>query len=735
MGIRQTSEGAAAMNASAVDRRELLLGASIVGIAFSGGASASATIQRAGTTNRKDWAKRPFRLIQTNLREPDVRQDPRKVVRDIRDYGGDAILTNVGGIVSFYPSALEYQYQNPFLQPGQDYVAETIAAARAENLAVIGRFDLSKTMKKEAYQAHPEWFMLNRDGSPRIYAGIYTACPNGEWYQDYGLRILREGLERYDLDGLFFNASNPYGTTDYGGVDRGNCACRNCQRRFREMYGHDLPKVEGFSDPVWSEYLEFQERTADELTKQIYSVARSIRPNAAIMGRGNIHCDVLRNEVQRRVDRPAPEWPYQAGEHLREYAAIAPGKPIAATATTHLDYPWRQALESGPAHMLRFAQSLANGGALDLYLMGSFDDQEDKRFIPETRKLFHWYAANEARYAGLEPASRVALYHSRRQARWGGAHPSGKLSEKAWRGTYSALVDRRIPFWMVDNERVADGTTKLTPDYYDAIILPNVTILTDAEAAALDAYVAAGGLVIATGQTGGFDRLGTARPAMAMKTSPIARWGEAVDAHGWTFDVSRATGLNLDGPKIPVTGDYYRGTLTPDAANLLPRAPEQRFGPPEFSYAIPGATGGPEPGILVRTTGKGRSVHLPWHPDNHYYRDGITDHAGLFAGLLAAYAPPPPIRLEGPGAVELTLMRQPSTGRMLAHVINYSGQRGGLYDEPALLRDLRLGMRSGSGADALLAGTRLQPSAADRDGYHWVTLPPVRYFEAVSIDA
>lgn len=721
----------------AIGRRDVLLGAAIAGVTVAGPQFAIRAAETDGVDagGDRNWARRPFRLVQTNLRELDVVEDPRKVVRDVRDYGGNAILTNVGGIVAFYPTELDYQYRNPFLKDGQDYVAETIAAAREAGLAVIGRFDLSKSMKKEAFADHPEWFMINRDGSPRVYEGIYTGCPNSGWYRDYGFRILREGLERYDLDGIFFNASNPYASTDYGGVDRGNCHCASCQQRFRAMYASDLPKVENFSDPVWPRYLEFQERTADELTQQIYAIARSVRPKAAIMGRGNIYCDILRNEVQRRVDRPAPEWPYQAGEHLRQYAAIAPGKPVAATATTHLDYPWRQALESGPAHMLRFAQSLANGGSLDLYLMGSFDDQEDKRFVPETRNLFHWFAKHEAYYAGLRPAARVALYHSRAQERWGAAHPSGKLSAAAWRGAYSALVDRRIPFWMVDAERVAEGKAELDPATYDAVILPNMTILTDAEAQALDAYVHAGGVVIATGQTGGFDRLGVSRADMAMQTSPIARYGQPMDAHGWTFDASRANGLSIEGPKIPVTGNYYPATLASGAINLLPRAPDQRFGPPEFSYASPGATAGAEPGILLRRSGKGNSIHLPWHPDNHYYRDGITDHAGLFAGLIDRYASPPPVRLDGPGAVEITLMRQPSTGQLLVHVINYAGQRGGLYDEPPLLRDLKLGVRSGGEADALVAGTRLRAGPADQKGYRWFALPPVRYFEAVSIIA
>ena len=122
-------------------RRELMRRTGIVGLAIAGGAfNASAAVQVGfGSASPKDWAKRPFRLVQTNLREPDVRDDARKVVRDIREYGGNAILTNIGGIVAFYHSKLEYQYVNPFLKPGQDYVAETIAAAREEGLAVIGR--------------------------------------------------------------------------------------------------------------------------------------------------------------------------------------------------------------------------------------------------------------------------------------------------------------------------------------------------------------------------------------------------------------------------------------------------------------------------------------------------------------------------------------------------------------------------------------------------------------------
>lgn len=79
-----------------------------------------------------------------------------------------------------------------------------LEAARSQGLAYIGRFDLSKAMKV-AYDAHPEWFVKNRSSGPREYAGTYQVCPNGGWAQEYSFEILREGLTRYDADGLFFN--------------------------------------------------------------------------------------------------------------------------------------------------------------------------------------------------------------------------------------------------------------------------------------------------------------------------------------------------------------------------------------------------------------------------------------------------------------------------------------------------------------------------------------------------
>lgn len=717
------------MAENTIGRRELMQTAGALGVSLSYGGVSAAVFQ--DTENAQElWYQKPYRIVQTNLREPDILEDPRRIARQVREFGADAIITNIGGIVAFYPTDLEYQYRNPFMEEGVDFVREMIDAARAEDLAVIGRFDLSKAMKI-VYDAHPDWFMVTPDGEPREYEGTYRACPNGAWANDYGIRILREGLGRYHVDGVFFNMSG-YPTRNYDHVDKGSCRCQNCRRRFREMYGLELPEQDSFDDPVWPQYLEFQDRTVEELNEKNHSVIKSILPNAGVFGR-HMYNEVVRYETQRRIYRTGPEWAYQSGEQARRYQALIPGKPFSSTSAAHVDYPWRQALESPSYHMVRFAQQLGAGAQLDLYLMGTFDDQDDRRFVKPVSNLFKWYGQHTDHYEGVKPSARVAIYNSMRTQRWGGGVPSGQQWSDGFRGVYTALVDRRIPFWFISDKRVEDGTTKLSPDDYDVIILPGVAILTDAEAAALDAYVEAGGIVIATGQTGAYGGLGAKRKKMALQSSPIASYDATLDAHGWSWDAALVAEIDLAPARIPATGPYYTAALAEGVDNLLSRAPNQRFGPPELSYALPDAKRGEEPGVLVRKVGKGVSIHMPWRPDVMYYRQGLPDHARLFAALIEKYAPPAPVKLEGSGPVELMVMKQPLANRLLIHVVNYSGQRNGLYEKPALIHDLRIGVRGGGEAETLVDGKRLGRGKKGSDGYRWYSLPPVNYFEALTV--
>lgn len=704
-------------------RRFVLQGLSMTTLAVGTGAvSVAAAAQPAGGAKR--WWESDYRIVQTNLREIDVLEDPRAIAKAVKDFGGTAIVSNIGGIVAFYPTKLEYQYKNPYLK--NDFVAEQIAAAHAEGLVYLGRFDTSKALKP-VYDAHPDWFVVNRDGGPTEFAGTYQACPSGPWLQDYALKMLREALTVYKPDGVFFNGVG-FGQNDYAGRVRGSCVCNNCKTRFREMYGLELPKQEGFADPNWRQYLEFQDRVIADIYKRMYALAEELIPGVPIF-RHDDYEYVGRAELQRRVRRPAPEWAYQAGEQARWAIGRNPGKPMSSTSTAHIDYPWRQVTETADYHINRFAQQLGAGARLDLYLMGALADQDDQAWLPPVSALFKWEAANSRHYARTTPIGRVGLYESEATQRYAAATPWASYRNGSFRGAYSALVDSRLPFQSVNGEKVVAGKTRLAD--FDVILAPHVLCMSDEEAAALDAFVAQGGLLIASGMTAGFDAVGRPRATMPLASFPIEAYGEPQKAEGWTLNPSKGQ-LKFTTNLVPIDAYYFGGRLRAGTTDLVPFAPDQRWGPPEFSYAIPGDKPRTIPGVAVRAHGKGHVVHIPWLNEWQYYRDTLPMHQQLIAALVARYAPAQPYLLSGRGPVELMALRSGEKNTLL-HVVNYSGQRNGRYDTPPDLHGLKLGVRSpGRGARTLVGGQALKGVA--RDGVTWFDLPPLGAFEAVLIE-
>jgi len=714
----------------AISRRFMLQGMTVAGLTLAGGSQAAAAMRSAsksGTFDPRQWWRQDYRIVQTNLREIDVRESPREMARAIREFGGNVIVSNVGGIVAFYPTKLEYQYKNPYLTG--DFVGEMIEASRAEGLAYLGRFDVSKSMKP-AYDAHPDWFILNRDGTPREYEGTYAACPNGGWTNHYAELILQEALTKYKPDGVFFNLGGFVGT-DYSNVNHGICVCENCRRAFRDAYGKELPKVEGFADPAWRDYLDFQERTSQSMAELASRVADKLIPGVPLL-RWDGYEQVGRGEVQRRVSRSAPEWQYQSGEQTRTAMARHPGKPWSSTSAAHIDYPWRQVTETPAYHLNRFAQMLGLGTKLDLYLMGSLADQDDQSYLPPLSDLFKWEAANSVHYQGSSPVARVGLYHSEATERFGAATPYGRYITGAKRGAYSALVDSRIPFQFVSGQRAGEGAVKLRENF-DVIVAPNVMLLPAEEAKALDAFVEAGGLLIASGMFGGFDARGDKVARNAMMAFPTESYDEPRKAEGWTLDPTKGP-FHFSGERVPIDAFYFGGALRPGATDLIPFAPDQRFGPPEFSYAIPGDQPRKDPGVITMTHGKGRTVHVPWLFDWQYYRDNLPIHQQLLAKLIEAYSPSSPWVLTGDGAIELMALRTAAGGTLL-HVVNYAGQRNSRYDTAPRLHGLKLGLlpSGATTARALVAGQSIEGAKVAGSDRLWFELPPVGAFEAILI--
>lgn len=669
------------------------------------------------------WWYQPYRIVQTNLRLTDASLDPVALARQAREFGASAITFNVGGIYAFYPSELPLHGRNPFLD--RDLTGDMLQAAHAEGLKMVGRFDLSKGTQA-AYDAHPEWFVHNAAGEPQEYSGTYQACVNGGWAKDYSLQILSEGLKRYDLDAVFFNMTG-YQPIDYSGRYRGICHCRNCQDGFAEMFGRSLPATEDFSDPAYSDYLLFKRRTSLSASQGIYDTVKRLRPNTGVMGNGKAPCDFMRLEIQRAVARPAPEWPHQPGELARWGAAIGQGKPYSCASTNFLDYQWRFASETPANHLLRFGQQIANGAQIDYYLLGTLD-QENSGPLQPVHEFLLWHAANGEHLTGTRSIAKVALYHSRASELHAKATATGKQYGNCFRGAYRLLLEGRVPFDFVSDERMADADALEQLLAYEVIVLANASCLSDAEASVLDAYVDQGGTIIATGETGLYTERGQRRDGFALGAFPASRVARVSEG----LETYVAIGADeLDFPKtrlLHLDGWYFHAEAREGAERLLTLLPVQDYGPPELCY--PKSTQSDDPGVLLRGTGKGRVAYLPWLPEWLYFRDGLPEHRSLILQLIAQNSQPL-VKLAGAGPIEVTVRGKGADG-LVVHLVNYAGQRGSAYEEPPALSGLRLGIRgTAEGCRALVAGGSLVSGETDAEGYSWIELPPVKHFEVL----
>ncbi|HXW07419.1 MAG TPA: hypothetical protein VD833_19435 [Vicinamibacterales bacterium] len=631
------------------------------------------------------WMDEPVRFLQTNVREIDSTLDPQRLVQQVADFPANTLLFNMGGIVAQYPTGVELHYPSPHLPPGRDLFGEVLAAARARRMRVVGRFDLSKT-QKPVFDAHPEWFFKGTDGGPAIYNGLYSTCINGGYYREHAPKILTEALERYAVDGLFFNMfGNP--STDYSGRPMGPCQCEACRRKFQARYGRPLPV--SLQDDG---YAEFMAESARELAAMIGDLIHSRRPGAAFLTYISEHTDVIMHESNTSVTRPLPMWPYSASDNVNRARNSEPDKMVVNLAMSFVDYPWRFVTVAPAEMQLRLYQNLAHGGPPAIAMVGTMD-QEDRQALVAARPVFEWHARHEDLYVGQESAARVLLLR-------GGA-------QSAYRGFFRMLSEQHIPFAVADNLKWLSDASRP----FELVISPS------GAPAELDSFVRGGGRLLVAGAT---------PPSPAFQFGTLLGRRPAVQASWRIHDHALLPSLrntNL----LFLDGEYaeYAAPGRP----LLTLIPPAMFGPPEKVWVDKVETG--VPGLLLADHGKGRVAYVPWDVGGLYYRHGSPGHSGLMADLVDHLLPHGrQLRTNAHPLVEITVMQQPRRHRTLVHFVNLSGHADTTYHAPVEMREISVEL---AGDFQLARAVRSSADIAVRraGAFSRFTLPVLGSYEVV----
>ena len=638
-----------------------------------------------GEAQQDWWMREPIRWLQTNLRETDAALDPAKFVQTVSDFNANVFLMAMGGISAFYPSRVEYHYISPYIPRGHDTFGEVLQQAHARGIRVIGRFDLSKA-RKDAYDAHPEWFFKRANGQPAIYNGTYQACINGGWYRQKAIEILTEALDRYDVDGLFFNMfSNP--ASDYSGQPLGVCQCDNCRRLFRARFGRDLPEK---PDAGYQAFL--RDATAG-MSQTIRQLIKSKRPAAALVGTSPDIADIVFSESNTAVKRPLPLWPYASSDNVNRARNTYPQKQAINQCQSFVDFPWRFSMVPREEIRTRLWQNVANGGPAAFNIHGTLE-QQDRTAVEAARPVFAWLKQNEKYFTGQSSAARVLLL--------GGGARGFPSSESSYRGLFRLLSEEHVPFATVDNlEWMGRREAEL-------VIAPGEV------PKELAHFVENGGnLMVASSAAPPFD-MGRV----------VKLWKDPDGAYFRIRDKTLFPSLKNTDVAF-VYGDY----LEVQASGPLTFIPPSMYGPPELVHVDWKDTDAP--GLILKSWGKGTVAWFPWNLGALYYLHSSEAHAGLLRDLIDRLLPRGrQLKTNAHPLVEVTLMNQGD--RRLVHLVNLSGHSQTAYFSAVPMRDIDVQVKGTfRSARAIRAGRDLPLAQAGE--YARFTVPALADYELVEL--
>jgi len=615
------------------------------------------------------WHNYPWRMIQTNLREIDMKDISADMfVGNLLEFKANVVLLNAAGILANYPTALTYHDQSPYLTGAS--LKEIVELCHENNIKVIARTDFSK-VDKAIYEKHPEWAFRTHDGQIMEYNGKVQMCINGYYQQNYIFNIIKEMFEKIPFDGLFCNMGG-FQTRDYDFKNYGYCHCENCKTAFEKRYGQVLPKNPDNTNPAYGQYLKFQETIIQEYRQKIVNTLKGISDEICFDDE-----DYARIEAATEYGANYTHWQYHASSNCRVIVGDGTSGIICSnTSVDYIGFVLRHVSVSSNLHELRLWQNLTNLGALDYYIIGRFDNRVDRSSFERVKKVFHFHAKHQAEFIGLKSKAKVLM---KRVDRW-------IISEEE-KGWVRALTENHIPFSEVLPTEFIDVDLKR----YQLLILPDSQYLSELESRKIDEYVENGGKVVATGRTGLFDYEHGYSGHQALECLGVEKVQELsnqmISSMFLISEEEKAVFTSYKETDVIAVGEHF--IFNEFNSNIKPffkLIPPHLYGPPEKCYFIKVTD---IPGLTVQEYGKGSSIYIPWLPGAFYANEGHSNTFLLMKDVLLNMCNLHPISSNANPMVEMSLSEKPN-GDLFVQLVNGSGSFGLSYFDPVLMYHINI---------------------------------------------
>ena len=727
------------------------------------------------------WYRRVHRFGQTNLTEDDPACDHLDFWKEQwKRTGIQGLIINCGGIVAYYPSAFGLQYRAAGLG-NQDYFKKWSDAAREAGLAVVARMDINRATE-EFYQAHPDWFAIDREGKPYTSQGRYFSCVNGPYYKEYIPAVLTEIVERYHPDGF---ADNSW----MGLRVKQICYCENCRKKFREAYGLELPEAVDFDDPVFVRWMKWslQCRTENwDLFNETVKKAGgpdcewcgminadpagedgAFADKKALLSRSRI---VFTDHQNRdRLNGAAQNMDNGLLLHMASSADLV----ILESMANYVRGNHTFRLSANPAEETHIWMYSGAAGGLSPWYHHIGGGLRDRRQFDTPVPFMRWHAENEAYLYDRETAANVAVVWSQDNSFFYGKDKVRERVAFPYRGVLAALHEGRIPFFPVHIDDIDRYRDRI-----DTLILPDIEVMTDAQEESILRWIRDGKALILSGKPGFRNEYGeekgrsrilealgltlTGESGGALETQP-ADW-EHPYAHSYLEirKTENAEGLTerygaaetavcekvahetaADAPESILLRGFEDTDILPFGGQVLGMkntGPLVSFGsyilpfpifPPEFSWIRKINEGLPPFFAGVLSSGS-RIVYLAADVDRTAGRDRLPDHLRLLLNaVLYTLDGKLPLTVEGEGYIDVSLYRQGDAQRVI-HLNNLSiADMTTLVHRRVPVRDitLRLPAEGHEKAAVLLRRSGREFTVTAENGCFVIPIPKIGDFE------
>ena len=627
-----------------------------------------------GSYDKTWWNRTPVRLIQTNLPEIEGSMDREKYLNSILEASANTLLFNTGGIVANYQTKLPFQWKNPYIGD-QDLVADLIKMLHEKGIRYIARFDFSK-LDSSIATLKPEWLYRDADGNPQIFNGLYSACINGDYYQKYSFEILKEAINNYDFDGIFFNMMGYTGPT-YAGTFKGICQCENCRRRFMEFSGHRLPKDE--NDINIKEYRRFQKLTSEELYNKITAFIKQQNPDLVIYNYNSIGTSWIASESGSSMSS-GPDDIYHATKNVKKVLGSFKDRTPVNLIMGFQAIGYRNIISS--PNLLRnwWLENMLHGAPVSFVVVGTLVHYEDRAFFPVANELFAFHKKFGKLFTNIQAVNNIALIPGQ----------SGEFD-----GMIKLLSEEHIMYDVIIPSQAGSSGTPRKLEDYEMLILADIREMTDSLVDQLDRYVEKGGKLLVSGSSSGviingnghlrFKSLGV-EPEYRLFNKEQATYLKVSDNERQKLGEDLFKDFSL----VMMNSDFLKCVPKKDATGYLRLLTGNMYGPAEKTYYRESEIT-EFPGIIETEYGKGKTVFIPWQIGSEYNLKGNYAQRSVFLSsirnllntgrLLETNASP---------MVEITHMRNLNGAFEWVGMINHSGFMGTSVREPVTIYNTQI---------------------------------------------